>query len=312
MNDTRAFLLFLLIAFSPISFAEDIVLFPIEINPDIPTHLNDAQLFGSALQEGLQHRYDKVYYGPAVEAYLEIEFSKEDCTAEECIENTLINFSTNRYLEVSINVEPSGYIIVIKQFDLLDQGAFRAQTSTCDPCNKTQFIQHLKRLGSNNAQQNLEFHQVQSNNHATHWTFYTLATKGIKRDEDLIQDEQISIGFEWRIHPKKKSLGFGIAPSLSFSKHEAAEFGSASNLSIGLRTLLYFKSFLSLGIQTSHQMKPTKFDQVKNNNLLLHEGLLGLHWPVDNISLNAFYLNRFSKNTPFNQQAFSVGIGYEF
>ena len=132
---------------SPV-LAEDVVLFDVEISPEKHHSLRDSYIFSSSLQEGLQEQYGSVYYGPAVRAQLQVEYTKEECTPEQCSQNAVMNFGTNLMIEATVDVEEKGYIATMKIIDITDTTKSISKTDACLPCSKSQFIQRLKLFGA--------------------------------------------------------------------------------------------------------------------------------------------------------------------
>ena len=88
---------------------ENIVLLPIEVSPE---YANQENLIGVALQQSLSKNFN-VFYGDSVEAALQAEYAKEDCSAEACVQNIAILFNGEIVVDASLQlVEKSTFLSV--------------------------------------------------------------------------------------------------------------------------------------------------------------------------------------------------------
>ena len=135
-------------------FEQDaIVFFPVKIEPEEENTKLSREIFSARIQQGLQVRFDSVYFGPVVEKQLELEFSKQQCTAEECVQNVAINFATALVVEPTIYVKDDGYVVVLKYIDIEDNTQNITSTNDCYLCSESEFLKIVESLASGIAPQ---------------------------------------------------------------------------------------------------------------------------------------------------------------
>ena len=313
---------FLLLMFCSQSFADDIVLFDVEITPEKYQNKSDTNIYSSVLQEGLQEKYDSVYYGPAVQEKLKIEYEKEQCTPEECSQNVVLNFGTNLMIEATVSVEDKGYITTMKIIDITDPTKSISKTDACLPCTKSQFIQRLKLFG---AGQTARFSRKAKTPKpkliATVKKNFILFVESIegedaKEDNSVISDKATRLGLLSQFYPNKWAgdliKGFGIKLGGADNKHNNPEFGEATSTASVFGGLLYFNKYIGIGYQVVNITEPVKFGFMQNENTTIGELVFSLQYLFKNIYFNLSTYVRVGENIPFSDTAFSSGLGYKF
>ncbi len=127
----------LLLTFSSYAQKPVLVLFPVEVEEQDES---SAEVFGSALQEGLQDQY-VVYYGPSVEAELEIEYEKVDCNAERCQQNIAIAFNGELIADASAIRMGNGYILKLVIRNVITGEIIESKTYPCRKCDAFSVIE---------------------------------------------------------------------------------------------------------------------------------------------------------------------------
>ena len=124
---------------------ENIVLLPIEVSPE---YANQENLIGVALQQSLSKNFN-VFYGDSVEAALQAEYAKEDCSAEACVQNIAILFNGEIVVDASLQlVEKSTFLSV--QFRNVITGELEAVVQdSCDDCSFSELVKFIDRRTNN-------------------------------------------------------------------------------------------------------------------------------------------------------------------
>ena len=124
---------------------ENIVLLPIEVSPE---YANQENLIGVALQQSLSKNFN-VFYGDKVEAALQAEYAKEDCSAEACVQNIAILFNGEIVVDASLQlVEKSSFLSL--QFRNVITGELEAVVQdSCDNCSFTELVKFIDRRTNN-------------------------------------------------------------------------------------------------------------------------------------------------------------------
>jgi hypothetical protein len=123
---------------------ENIVLLPVEVSPE---YANQKKLIGVALRQSLSRNFN-VFYGDSVEAALQAEYAKEDCSAESCVQNIAILFNGEIVVDASVQrVENSAFLSV--QFRNVITGELEAVVQdACRECSFTQLIDFINERAS--------------------------------------------------------------------------------------------------------------------------------------------------------------------
>ena len=150
---TPLFLFLLFSCFSALNaqeFEQDsIVLFPVKIQPEAKYTERLAAIYSARIQQGLQQQFKDVYAGDKVEKQLELEYSKESCTVEECIQNIAVNFSTTLIVEPTIYLEDGASTIILKFINIEDTTKSLIKTKDCPLCSNTDFSNIIENLAAN-------------------------------------------------------------------------------------------------------------------------------------------------------------------
>ena len=143
----RRFLICLAVALNlaatPAFAKEVLVLLPLNVDKSLQ---NEAQLFGTALQQGLSTGFD-VFFGPAVEEKLQEEMSKEGCTAESCAQNLAISFNGELIADSTVQKLDSSYVVQIQINNIITGQIVKSLIEICDNCSKISLIQFVKNVG---------------------------------------------------------------------------------------------------------------------------------------------------------------------
>jgi hypothetical protein len=127
------------------SLAKDVlVLLPLNVDKSLS---REIQLYGTALQQGLGDRYE-VYFGPAVEDQLKLEYAKEDCTAQSCAQNLAIAFNGELIGDTSIQKLENSYVVQIQINNIITGQIEDSLIEICENCSKLSLIQFVKAAGS--------------------------------------------------------------------------------------------------------------------------------------------------------------------
>ena len=132
--------------FAPLNsaLAKDVlVLLPLNVGKSLE---NEAALLGTALQQGLSSNFD-VFYGPAVEAKLEEEYSKEGCTAESCAQGLAIAFNGELIADSSVQKLDNSYVVQLQINNIISGKIEKSLIEICDACSKLNLISFLKGVG---------------------------------------------------------------------------------------------------------------------------------------------------------------------
>lgn len=120
-----------------------LVLFPIEVDAEDSRFEDD---FGTALQQGLQTRYT-VFYGSDVDKELEKEYSKIDCTPEQCIQNVAIAFNAELVGDASAKRLGNGYSIKMVVRNALTNEVVESVSVPCRNCDGFSVLDTFKDIG---------------------------------------------------------------------------------------------------------------------------------------------------------------------
>lgn len=143
----RFFVLLFLILLAPAqpkaNTKEVLVLLPINVEASLK---NEAALFGTALQQGLSQYYE-VFFGPAVEEKLKVEYAKEGCTAQSCAQNLAIAFNGELIGDTSIQKLENSYVVQLQINNIVTGQIALSLIEICDNCSKLSLIQFVKNIG---------------------------------------------------------------------------------------------------------------------------------------------------------------------
>lgn len=143
----RFFVLLFLILLAPVqpkaNAKEVLVLLPINVEASLK---NEAALFGTALQQGLSQYYE-VFFGPAVEEKLKVEYAKEGCTAQSCAQNLAIAFNGELIGDTSIQKLENSYVVQLQINNIVTGQIALSLIEICDNCSKLSLIQFVKNIG---------------------------------------------------------------------------------------------------------------------------------------------------------------------
>jgi hypothetical protein len=143
----RLFVLLFLILLAPwqpkANAKEVLVLLPINVDASLK---NESVLFGTALQQGLSQNFE-VFFGPAVEEKLKVEYAKEGCTAQSCAQNLAIAFNGELIGDTSIQKLENSYVVQLQINNIVTGKIARSLIEICDNCSKLSLIQFVKNIG---------------------------------------------------------------------------------------------------------------------------------------------------------------------
>lgn len=124
--------------------AKDVlVLLPLNVDKSLASEVN---LYGTALQQGLGDRYD-VYFGPAVEDQLKLEYAKENCTAQSCAQNLAIAFNGELIGDTSIQKLENSFVVQVQINNIITGQIETSLIEICEDCSKLSLIQFVKAVG---------------------------------------------------------------------------------------------------------------------------------------------------------------------
>lgn len=126
------------------SAKEVLVLLPIQVDKSLEA---EAALFGTALQQGLGGGFE-VFFGPAVEEKLELEYAKEGCTAQSCVQNLAIAFNGELIGDTSIQKLEDSFVVQIQINNIVTGQIADSMIEICSGCSKLQLIQFVRMVGS--------------------------------------------------------------------------------------------------------------------------------------------------------------------
>ena len=133
------------------SAKEVLVLLPIQVDNSLEA---EASLFGTALQQGLGRGFE-VFFGPAVEEKLEVEYAKEGCTAESCAQNLAIAFNGELIGDTSIQKLEDSFVVQVQINNIVTGQIADSMIEICSGCSKLQLIQFVRAVGSKLANKQL-------------------------------------------------------------------------------------------------------------------------------------------------------------
>ena len=137
--------LFLLsISASKAAEKEVVILLPIEVDQSLQ---EEAGLLGTAVQQALSERFS-VFYGPAVEEKLEVEYSKENCSALSCAQNLAIEFNGELIANTSVQKVDTSFVIQLQINNVVTGQITDSLLEVCENCSKLQMLAFTKRVVS--------------------------------------------------------------------------------------------------------------------------------------------------------------------
>jgi hypothetical protein len=128
---------------SPALAREVLILLPLNVDKTLE---KEAQLFGTALQQGLSSGFD-VFFGPAVEAKLEQEYSKEGCTAQSCAQNLAISFNGELIADSSIQKLDNSFVVQLQINNIITGQIVKSLIEICENCSKLSLIRFIENVG---------------------------------------------------------------------------------------------------------------------------------------------------------------------
>ena len=138
------FLLLCALSFpSPALAKEVLILLPLNVDKTLE---KEAQLFGTALQQGLGNSFD-VFFGPAVEAKLKEEYSKEGCTAQSCAQNLAISFNGELIADSSIQKLDNSFVVQLQINNIITGQIVKSLIEICENCSKLSLIRFIENVG---------------------------------------------------------------------------------------------------------------------------------------------------------------------
>ena len=138
------FLLLCALSFpSPALAKEVLILLPLNVDKTLE---KEAQLFGTALQQGLGTSFD-VFFGPAVEAKLEEEYSKEGCTAQSCAQNLAISFNGELIADSSVQKLDNSFVVQLQINNIITGQIVKSLIEICENCSKLNLIRFIENVG---------------------------------------------------------------------------------------------------------------------------------------------------------------------
>jgi len=124
---------------------ENIILLPIDVSPE---YANQKDLIGGAFEQSLSNRYN-VFYGEMVEAALQKEYSKDDCTAELCVQNIAIQFNGEVVADASVQMVEESTFIRVKFQNVITGELEAIVQEACRQCSFAQLVSFIDAQTSN-------------------------------------------------------------------------------------------------------------------------------------------------------------------
>ena len=150
--------LFLLsISASKAAEKEVVILLPIEVDQSLQ---QEAGLLGTAVQQALSERFS-VFYGPAVEEKLEVEYSKENCSALSCAQNLAIEFNGELIANTSVQSVDTSFVIQLQINNVVTGQITDSLLEVCENCSKLQMLAFTKQVVSKAFEVNAQVQKAQ-------------------------------------------------------------------------------------------------------------------------------------------------------
>jgi hypothetical protein len=124
---------------------ENIILLPIDVSPE---YANQKDLIGGALEQSLSNKYN-VFYGGMVEAALQKEYSKDDCTAETCVQNIAIQFNGEVIVDASVQMVEESTFVRVKFQNVITGELEAIVQEACRQCSFAQLVSFIDAQTSN-------------------------------------------------------------------------------------------------------------------------------------------------------------------
>lgn len=119
---------------------ENIVVLPIEVSPEFAAQ---KELIGTEIQKSLSNRYT-VFYGQIVEDALQEEYSKDDCSAESCVQNVAIQFNGEVVVDASVQVVETAIYFRMKFLNVITGELEAVVQEACMSCNFSQLLAFVR------------------------------------------------------------------------------------------------------------------------------------------------------------------------
>lgn len=140
MNPGRLFFVLASLLFFPIGLSaqekENIVLLPIDVAPEFEAQ---KELIGTEIQKALSNRYT-VFFGEIVEEALQEEYSKDDCSAESCVQNVAIKFNGEVVVDASIQLVDTDTYFRMKFLNVITGELEAVVQEACSSCSFAQLL----------------------------------------------------------------------------------------------------------------------------------------------------------------------------
>ena len=140
MNPGRLFFVLASLLFYPIGLSaqekENIVLLPIDVAPEFEAQ---KELIGTEIQKALSNRYT-VFFGEIVEEALQEEYSKDDCSAESCVQNVAIKFNGEVVVDASIQLVDTDTYFRMKFLNVITGELEAVIQEACSSCSFAQLL----------------------------------------------------------------------------------------------------------------------------------------------------------------------------
>jgi hypothetical protein len=124
---------------------ENIVLLPLELSPE---YANQEKLLGVALQQSLSKNFN-VFYGDSVEAALQAEYAKENCSAESCVQNIAILFNGEIVVDASVQRVEKSTFLSVQFLNVITSELEAVVQAACEKCSFTQLIDFIDEKTNN-------------------------------------------------------------------------------------------------------------------------------------------------------------------
>lgn len=140
MRISRLFFALVSLLFFPISLSaqemKNIVLLPIDVAPEFEAQ---KELIGTEIQKALSNRYT-VFFGEIVEEALQEEYSKDDCSAESCVQNVAIKFNGEVVVDASIQLVDTDTYFRMKFLNVITGELEAVIQEACSSCSFAQLL----------------------------------------------------------------------------------------------------------------------------------------------------------------------------
>ena len=124
---------------------ENIILLPIDVSPE---YANQRDLIGGAFEQSLSKKYN-VFYGEMVEAALQEEYSKDDCSAESCVQNIAIQFNGEVVADASVQMVEESTFVRVKFQNVITGELEAIVQEACRQCSFVQLVSFIDARTSN-------------------------------------------------------------------------------------------------------------------------------------------------------------------